>query len=99
MSIDVTGRHNWSVSFNQIDLNPLLRYTLLGKEASGLRLFSILNGVQVVGGSNPLAPTSEAKVAKSTEPTEAPIAQRTEHRSSEPRVVGSNPSRRAINRS
>jgi cellulose synthase/poly-beta-1,6-N-acetylglucosamine synthase-like glycosyltransferase len=27
----------------------------------------------------------------------APIAQRTEHRSSEPRVVGSNPSRRASN--
>ncbi len=33
----------------------------------------------------------------STHPTEfAPIAQRTEHRSSEPRVVGSNPSRRAL---
>ena len=28
----------------------------------------------------------------------APIAQRTEHRSSEPRVVGSNPSRRAMKR-
>jgi len=27
------------------------------KEASGLRLFSKLNGVQVVGGSNPLTPT------------------------------------------
>jgi len=37
------------------------------KEASGLRLFSKLNGVQVVGGSNPLTPTLNWKYSnKST---------------------------------
>jgi hypothetical protein len=33
----------------------------LRKEARGSHLFSYLYGVQVVGGSNPLAPTFKAK--------------------------------------
>jgi hypothetical protein len=35
----------------------LVPYNAVRKEASGLRLLPWLNGVQVVGGSNPPAPT------------------------------------------
>jgi len=39
-------------------------YNAARKEARGSPLFSYLNGVQVVAGSNPAAPIFEAKIGK-----------------------------------
>ena len=56
------GLHPDDLTVRGIDCEEAGRYNATIKEASGLRLLSRLNGVQVVVGSNPTTPTIATKI-------------------------------------